>query len=150
MGGCGGTGEPGRFPLALSSLLFPLSPRAFTRVPPAAVERHMQTEENTLGNQDVPDKLPQVRAEVWALDGAVGSRTNKRRGQEGRMRAPFHIPALTTALRLNFGTTPPPRLPGRQPRSTMRNQMKVQNYGGIPKAAEGTHRAALPRVCGRR
>lgn len=97
------------------------SPCALPLRPPACLpEEHLppprtQMEENTVDNQDILDKLPHISMESWAADGAMGCRMNKHGGQGGRMRASFHILALTATLRLNLKKISLRRLSGSQP-----------------------------------
>lgn len=79
-------------PLSIFPPIPPLTANLFTRATAASAGRHVRTEENTVSNQHVPDKLPQVGAERWA----VGQTTTEGR-EEGRDE--FHIPLLTTMRR---------------------------------------------------
>lgn len=76
----------------------PLTANLFTRATPASPGRRVGTEENTLSNQRVPDKLPHVSAEQWLMGQEAAGQTTT----DGRTRAPLHVAAMTTMLRLRF------------------------------------------------
>lgn len=77
----------------------PLTASLFTRATPPG--RRVGTEENTLSNQCVPDKLPHVSAERWLVGREAAGQTSTDGQEEGR-EIPLHVPALTTMLRLRF------------------------------------------------
>lgn len=62
----------------------PLTASLFTRATPASPGRRVGTEENTLSNQCVPDKLPHVSAERWLVGQEAAGQTSTDGREEGR------------------------------------------------------------------
>lgn len=113
-------------PLSIFPPIPPLTANLFTRATPGSAGRHVRTEEYTVSNQHVPDKLPQVGAERWVVGQEAAGQTTTEGREEARDE--FHIPLLTTRYYCDASLAA-------SHVKLRRNEMKLQKYHIIPKAA---------------